>query len=258
MEKLTKAGQVLFGVCIAGFGLQQFIYPGFRPVLIPEWPSWIPGLNFWVYLTGAAMVLAGAAIIFGWKGRTVSLCTGIAFLLLLLVFHLPYRLNHNPESLGAWTNALKLLALAGSAFVTTATFSSNTETSLSTTGRIFFSIMLVAFGIDHFLYVSFVKTLVPEWIPGNIFWTWFSAVALIGSGLALLLRIKTRLVAILLSIMLLLWFILLHLPRAIAHPWMDNGNEVTSVFQVLGFSGVAFMIAGIYSARSSFPSKDQS
>ena len=64
MENLSKAGQVLFGTCIAGFGIQHFIYPGFRPVLIPEWPSWIPGTPaFWIYLTGVAMVIAGIAII---------------------------------------------------------------------------------------------------------------------------------------------------------------------------------------------------
>jgi uncharacterized membrane protein YphA (DoxX/SURF4 family) len=259
MERLTKAGQVFFGICIAGHGIQQFIYPGFRPVLIPEWPTWMPGsLSFWVYLTGAMLTLAGVAILVGWKGRTVSLYTGMLLLLLLLVFHLPHRFNNSPEILGAWTNALKLLALAGGAFVATTTFGRNTETSLSATGRVFFSLMLIPFGIEHFLYVDFVKTLVPAWIPGDTFWTYFSAVALIGSGLALLVRIKTRLVALLLGGMLLLWLILLHIPRAIEYPSMDNGNELTSVFQALGFSGIAFMIAGIYSTGSPYPSKDRS
>ncbi len=47
----------------------------------------------------------------------------------------------------------------------------------------------------------------------------------------------------LLGIMLFIWFVILHIPRAIADPNIDKGNEVTSVFEALAFSGVAFLIA---------------
>lgn len=40
--------------------------------------------------------------------------------------------------------------------------------------------------------------------------------------------------------MLLLWFVILHIPRAIADPAIEKGNEITSVFQALAFSGIAF------------------
>jgi len=43
--------------------------------------------------------------------------------------------------------------------------------------------------------------------------------------------------------MIFLWFILLHIPRAIADPYIEKGNEITSVFESLGFSGIAFLIA---------------
>jgi hypothetical protein len=33
-------------------------------------------------------------------------------------------------------------------------------------------ITVVAFGIVHFLYAEFVKTLVPNSIPGHLFWTY--------------------------------------------------------------------------------------
>jgi hypothetical protein len=44
--------------------------------------------------------------------------------------------------------------------------------------------------------------------------------------------------------MLFLWVILLHIPRAIADPHSGNGNEWTSVFQALAFSGIAFILSG--------------
>jgi hypothetical protein len=106
--------------------------------------------------------------------------------------------------------------------------------------------MLIVFGIDHFLYAQFVATLVPEWIGGNLFWTYFAAVALIGCGVALITKIKISLVSLLMGIMIFIWFLVLHIPRAIAMPDVD-GNELTSVFQALAFSGVGFVLAYVYS-----------
>ena len=105
---------------------------------------------------------------------------------------------------------------------------------------------MITFGITHFLYTDFVAKLVPNWMPFHLFWTYFAAVALIGSGVAIILNFKQQLVATLLGVMLFLWFILLHILRAIAEPFVNKGNEVTSVFQALAFSGIAFIIAYEY------------
>jgi hypothetical protein len=45
--------------------------------------------------------------------------------------------------------------------------------------------------------------------------------------------------------MIFLWFIMLHIPRAIADPHSGNGNEWTSVFEALAFSGIAFLMAAV-------------
>jgi len=247
MDKLNKVGQVFFGICLAGLGLQQFIYPGFRPVFIPEFPSWIPAGSAFVYFTGALLMGVGLIIIFNWKAASISFYTGFVFLVVLLVFHLPYRIKHNPESLGAWTNALKLLSIAGCCFITSASFQiANMPTGIARWkkgGEIFLGITLILFGIDHFLYAEFVRTLVPSWIPGDLFWTYFAAIALIGSGISFCLDIKKRLVGILFGSMLFIWLIVLHIPRTFNPVEGDNGNELTSVFQCLGFSGIGFMIA---------------
>jgi len=53
-----------------------------------------------------------------------------------------------------------------------------------------------------------------------------------------------------------LWVFLLHIPRAVADPRGSLGNEWTSVFEALAYSGVAFMLAALpttnpFSAASS-------
>jgi uncharacterized membrane protein len=256
MENLIRAGRAFYGAGLAGIGVQHFIYADFRPMILPYWPSSIPGLATWAYITGAALIITAVLITFSKRARTVAIVLGILFFLLFL-FHAYYQLFLGPYSfhLGLWTNALKELAFSGGAFVVAASFADDESFAdnkqLLTLGRIFFSIMLIAFGIDHFLYTEFVATLVPSWIPGQTFWTYFGAIALIGSGVCILLKIKIRLVSFLLGIMLLLWFVLLHIPRAIADPNLEKGNEITSVFQALAFSGIAFVATALFSKKAS-------
>jgi hypothetical protein len=61
--------------------------------------------------------------------------------------------------------------------------------------------------------------------------------------MAIIFQIKVRLVGILLGIMVFIWFLILHIPRAAIAPVTDQGNELSSVFESLGVSGIAFVIA---------------
>jgi uncharacterized membrane protein len=258
MKNLTRAGRAFYAIGIAGVGIQQFIYADFRPVILPQWPSWIPWITVWAYLAGVALIIAGAIIIFSKNAGMTALVLGIAFLLFFLAFHVTYQLFVSPYSFhfGSWTDALKELAFSGGAFIIAASYPGQrlyTGKSFRTRlagifvpyGRIFFSIMMIVFGIDHFLYTEFVATLVPAWIPWHNLWTYFAAAALIGAGVCIMFKIKLKLIGLLLGIMLFIWFVILHIPRAIADPYIDKGNEVTSVFEALAFSGIAFLIASM-------------
>lgn len=245
MQPLTSLGKLFYGLGIAGIGVLQFIYPGFRPVLLTIAPASTQHLNILVYATAAILVVAGLAIAFMERVKTVALFFGLFLLLFVLAGHLPIRLTHNPGMLGAWTNALKLLGLAGGAFMVATIYpgkkSFGNIEKIALSGRYCFALMLIIFGIDHFLYAEFVKTLVPGWIPGPLFWTYLTGIALIAAGLAIFLHFKPRTVGPLLAIMLLIWLVVLHIPRAILAPATDDGNELTSVFQCLAFSGMAFL-----------------
>ena len=258
MENLARAGRCFYGIGIIFLGIQQFIYADFRPVFLPEWPLWLHKA-VWAYITGAGLVVAGVIILVNKGARKTALILGGFLFLFFIAFHVPYQLFIIPYSFhwGLWTNALKELALSGGAFLVAGSLEKpshqpslfNVLEKFIPAGRIFFSITLIVFGMDHFLYTEFVAKLVPSWIPWPVFWTYFAAVALIGSGIAIIFRIMLKQVALLVGTMLFLWLILLHIPRAIADPHIDKGNEVTSVFQALAFSGMAFIIAGMYKTR---------
>jgi uncharacterized membrane protein YphA (DoxX/SURF4 family) len=102
---------------------------------------------------------------------------------------------------------------------------------------------MISFGLSHFYYTGTVADLVPGWIPAHLFWTYFAAIALIGSGIAIIIRFRVFLISNLLGLMIFIWFIILHIPRALVAPLANNGNEVTSAFSALAFSGIALVIA---------------
>jgi uncharacterized membrane protein len=157
-----------------------------------------------------------------------------------------------------WTIAIKCLAFAGGAFITTGSIRHTSRENLSPwwnvlgeklipIGTILFSLMLIAFGTDHFLYSTGVSRLVPQWISSKFFWTYFSGIALISSGTAILLKVQPHIIAALAGTMIFIWVFVLHLPSAFATPEIGNSHALTSTFHALGFSGIAFMIAGISS-----------
>ncbi len=257
MEILNKAGRYFYGIGITGIGIQHWAYRDFRPVILPEWPLWMHRFPIEATGAGAALIFAAIMICLSKKPREAALITGGAMLLFFLAFHLPYMVFVSPNTAipGAWSNPLKLLAFSGGAFAIAGSLPVKEQAAHKISalyrflelfipwGRVFFSITMIVFGIDHFIYTEFVASLVPAWIPGHNFWTYFAAVALVGSGVCIILKIKLRLIAMLLGIMIFLWLILLHIPRAVVALPPDNGNELTSVFEALAFSGVAFVIA---------------
>jgi uncharacterized membrane protein YphA (DoxX/SURF4 family) len=245
MEALAKAGRWAYAICLIGLAGQQLYYADFRPVFVPAWASPIPGHVLLAWLFSIILIASAATLLVDRGVRIGMLLLGGLLLALFLFSYVPYELLVDPNGgqIGAWNNALKELMLSGSAFVIAGGFSG---TRLAGVGRIFYSIMLVVFGIEHFLFGEFVKSLVPSWIPGDLFWTYFAAVALIGAGVAIILGIKVKLVATLLGVMVFIWFLILHIPRAVVAPVTDMGNELSSVFESLGVSGIAFVIADGY------------
>ena len=249
MKNLKVAAKAFYGIGIAGIGVLHFIFPGFRPVIIPIPPEATQQVNFLVYLTGAFLVITGLIIAFSTWAKNVALLLAVVLLLFFIIGHLPNRLKYQPTELGMWTDALKILAMAGGALIVARIFPGKNNSKFTVIfskitflGKYFFGIMFLIFGIDHFLYIDFVKTLVPTWIPGSLFWSYFAGVALIGSGLAIIIHFKPKLISLLLGTMLFLWLILLHIPRAIAMPTVMDGNEIVSVCECLAFSGVAFLL----------------
>jgi len=256
MKNLSHVGLVFYGTAIAGMGILTIIDRDFPYMFIPPKHGWIPA--FAMIIAGLGLVLAGTCIVFAIRGRAMALFLGAILFLVFCFYHVPYEFiaGSNYSEFGVWENAFKELALASGAFVVAGCFGETGKnglirflTGLIPYGAIGFGITIISFGIDHFLYAKEAADYVPVWIPYHIFWIYFCGVALLGSGIAIILRMRVKWAGVLLGSMILIWFIILHIPRVIVSYTMspdfgDVSGEIASALLALAYGGIAFVIAG--------------
>jgi len=221
--------------------------------LLPPLHFLTPGASILHYITGAIFIFVGVYIVFNKKIRTVSFLFGCLLLLIFCFLYIPYQFMGNPNhlQLAEWENAEKELSLVAGAFIIAACFSDEIENSFNrfggrfmTLGSILYAIPIISFSILHFKFAKDVSTMVPAWIPYPIFWTYLAGIGLLGSGISIILKIKTRLIVTTLGIIILIWFITIHVPGVMTSSFADLEDQITSAFLALAYSGIAFVIAG--------------
>jgi uncharacterized membrane protein YphA (DoxX/SURF4 family) len=254
-EVIIKTGRAFYSTGIIVFGIQQIVIRDFRPEILPPFPAWAHEHVVFPFITGIALIIAGIIIsgLFKIKEKIrkeTCLYLGFYFLLLIIICHIPYNLIFSPNKaihMGVWAPMLKELAYCGGAFVVARSFENASTKSLLEKlipfGRIFFSTTMIIYGYSHFLYTSYISQMVPEWFGASVFWTYVAGTALICAGVCIMLKIFLKPIAVLLAVMIFLWFIFLHIPDAVANPYLAHGNEIVSAFDALLFVGVALVIA---------------
>jgi uncharacterized membrane protein YphA (DoxX/SURF4 family) len=244
------------------FGLQQFIISDFVPALLPL-PSGIPGYRLLVYLIGLTLIATALCLVTNLKPRLTATLLGLFWVFCFLLLHIP-KLIANPRVGGVWAPALEVLAFGGGALILAGSFPGERPPTgvwdrvvarVISCGSILFGITLPVFGVQHFLYVDYVAGVIPAWIPGHVFWAYFTGVAHICAGISIITGIKARLSSALLALMFGLWVVLLHIPRATVIP--RSRNEWTSAIVALAMCGASLLISGTLARKAVFAGSDQ-
>src|SRR5690349_1108103 len=157
LQRLATAGRMFYGIAIVAFGLLHIGYADFVTRIAPWWPAWIPGRPLWAYIIGALLIGAGGAILLNMRTATVATLLAAGLLLSFLLLGVPLMAGDRLLG-GAWTVAFKALALCGGALLI--------ARKTGAVGAWFFAAFLTLCGIQHFIFIDFVATLVPSWIPG--------------------------------------------------------------------------------------------
>jgi uncharacterized membrane protein YphA (DoxX/SURF4 family) len=112
--RLTRLGQLAFGICGVVFGGAHFVYMKNTASMVPKWLP--PGQEFWGYATGIGFVAAGIAILTGVQARLAAILVTAMLLSFALLAHLPILLA-NHSSHWNWTEGAVNLAVTGAAWV---------------------------------------------------------------------------------------------------------------------------------------------
>ena len=110
---LARAARLVFGLCLLVFGVSHFVYVKLTASMVPAWLP--PSQTVWAYLTGAAQIAAGVAMLSGVQARLAAILLTAMYALFSLLVHIP-TLVAAPKSLDSWTENGINLVLTGAAW----------------------------------------------------------------------------------------------------------------------------------------------
>lgn len=221
--------RAFIALAFAVFGIAHLVYRDFVTRVLPKLPAWVPQQSALAIAIGIALIAVAFALAL--NKTKIALGLGIVLLAFALIFHLPLAIEARTNG-GLWTNFGKGLTLAACAFVIA---------DLKWLPRYLLGSFLILCGVEHFIYVKFVESLIPAWIPGHEFWAYFAGVALIAGGLGLMIPWTARLAALMSGIMILSWVPLVHIPLALRN--LSDAGQTVPVFEALAFGAASILIS---------------
>jgi uncharacterized membrane protein len=108
-------------------------------------------------------------------------------------------------------------------------------------GPVFIAAPMAVFGTEHFLAAEAIGGAIPAWIPAHLFLAYFVGTCLILGGLSIVVQIRAGLSAALFGVMVILFDLILHIPRMMAAPhdrfaWAIVFRELTFGCGALAFA----------------------
>lgn len=200
-------------------------------------PEDVPGRAIAARIVGAVLVAASVLLL---MRRTLrhGVAAMIAVFSLWLLPHLPGLLSGE-----SWLGFFEFLLPLGAMLALMGVALSTSTARWVFIGRVLFGVGLIGCGASHFVYADFAAQMIPEWIPGRLFWTYLTGAGHIAAGLSLLSGVMMRISTALLCFMLACFVVFLHLPRVLAAP--ASRLEWTMLFVAVLFNGAAWVIASV-------------
>jgi hypothetical protein len=123
---------------------------------------------------------------------------------------------------------------------------------LERASRYLLAVSLIVFGIDHFLALAPIGTLIPNWIPWHVFWIAFFGAGFIAAGASIGLDVLLWWGAAGIGLMFAIWVFTLHLPRTLLGLYGGNPrnpDEWASLFIAMALCGGSWALARLQTAR---------
>jgi uncharacterized membrane protein len=221
--RIASAGHVLFAAIMIWLGVMGLSKGTFVQVWQPV-PKWVPAREGLAYLCAIISLASGIGLL--WQ-RTAAVAARVVFASLmvwLLVMRAPNLFYEKPLVLVAWTFGATgvMVAAAWILYVWFAGARDRERVALVAdergvrVARALYGLSLVPFGLAHFMYLDATTVLIPNWLPWHAAWAYFTGAAFIAAGLAVTFGVVARWAAVLSTLQIFLFSVIVWIPRVVA------------------------------------------
>jgi hypothetical protein len=251
IDALALPGRAIFSFAIVALGVETIVCmrvaqeplgPGYSAV--PVLP-WLPAIPWLVAVFGVIWVACGVGLLTRRWLRISAIVLGGLLALCALVLVLPKYIAA-PGNMGLRTVVLEPLALG--AFALLLPGEGAMPAWVVHASRWVIALAFIVFGVDHFLALEGIGSLLPDWIPWHVFWIAFFGVVFVAGGLSIGLRLFDRWATAGIGLMFGIWVITLHLPRTLGFysvlGALHDPDEWSSLFIAIGLWGASWALIG--------------
>jgi len=214
--RVLVLGPVFEAVALAIFAAEHFLA---ARDLMGGVPRWLPGLLFWTYLVGTALLAAAISFIAWRYVRWSATLLALLFLIIVATIDLP-NLPANMHQRLFWTLTVRETCFAGGAMVLAGSLWSRARSAGATlivVGRTIVACTFIFYAIEHFLFPRNVpgvplEKMTPAWMPAPTVIAYFVGATLLAAGIGLMIRRTRRLAAAAEGTVLVLLTIFFYVP----------------------------------------------
>lgn len=221
--RVVSVGHGVFAVVLAAIGVLGFIKPEYAAI----WdglPKAIPDREVFRLVSASVALACGLGLLWP-RSATIAARVLLAYLLLWMLIFKGRFILLAPTQEGSYQSAGENAVVVAGAWVLYAWLAGEWDRSHLgfaagekgvRIARVFYGLGLLAFGFSHFAYLELTAPLIPDWIPGHVFWAYFTGSAYIAAGIAILVGVWARLAALLSALQMAGFLLLVWLPIMLA------------------------------------------
>lgn len=105
--------------------------------------------------------------------------------------------------------------------------------------RIIYAVIAAVFGLFHFMAAKDMAGIVPSFVPGGVFWVYFTGACLIAAAVAIISNWQRTLAANLLGILFMIFALTVWLPQLSP----ENQFAMPNLLKDMSMAMAAFMVA---------------
>lgn len=243
--RVADLGRAVFALAFVALGLLSVFSQDFASVWQPV-PTELPGRAVLAVLSGAVMLVGGAALLLRPTRTAASFALLLYTLLWLLVLHVP-RVIMTPIHEVNWGGCAEIVTLVAACWLLYAGAAAPSDRAALPwlrgahavrNARIVFAVVLPLIGLEHIVYAKETAAMVPGWLPYPLAWAYITGLAHIAAGLAITFDRLPRLAATLEAWMMGGFTVLVWIPSVTAAPsqrFAWTGLAISTVITAAGW-----------------------